>query len=71
MEEQEKDIKSNVKGFIDDVRAEFKKISWPTRNELKSHTWIVIVFICMLGAIVFLYDQVLIRALRLVMDLMQ
>ena len=66
-DEQEKSAGANVKGFVDDVRAEFKRISWPTRAELKSHTWIVIVFICMLGAFVFLCDQVLFRLLHMVM----
>ena len=59
MNEQEKGEKSGVKEFVNDVRAEFKRISWPTRNELKSSTWIVIAVILVLSAFVFLCDCVL------------
>ena len=66
MNEQEKGEKSNVKEFINDVRAEFKKISWPTLNELKSSTWIVIAVILTLATFVFLCDRVLFGLLRAV-----
>jgi len=61
MNEQEKGEKSSVKGFINDVRAELKKISWPTFNELKSSTWIVIAVICILATFVFVCDQILLN----------
>ena len=67
MNEQERGEKSNVKGFINDVRAEFKKISWPTFTELKSSTWIVIVVILILATFVFVCDQFLFRLLHAVM----
>jgi len=68
MNEQEKSEKSNVKGFINDVRAEFKKISWPTFTELKSSTWIVIVVILILATFVFVCDRVLFGLLRAIIS---
>ena len=66
MEEQEVSTKTKVAGFLHDVRSEFDKISWPTRSELLTATWIVAVIILLLAGIVFLFDQVLLHLLNLV-----
>ena len=68
MDEQEKSGKESVKGFIDDVHAEFNKISWPTWKELKGSTRVVIVFILLMGACVCLFDYVLFGLVRLIME---
>ncbi|MCL1856470.1 MAG: preprotein translocase subunit SecE [Kiritimatiellaeota bacterium] len=67
MDEQEKSGKGSVRGFIDDVWTEFGKISWPTFNELKGSTWLVMAVIAILGAFVFLCDQVLVFVMRAIM----
>ena len=66
-EEHEAGAKTKIFGFLHDVRSEFWKISWPVRKELLSTTWIVAVVILILAAIVFVYDQALVKVLNWVM----
>ncbi|HEX9973008.1 MAG TPA: preprotein translocase subunit SecE [bacterium] len=45
--------------FLQDVRVEMSKVSWPTRKELKGTTVIVIVITMILSVFIFLTDKVL------------
>ena len=38
--------------FINQVRAEARKVIWPTRKELITYTWVVLVFVTMIAIIV-------------------
>ncbi len=55
--------------FLKQVRAEGKKVTWPTRNETTVST--IMVFIMVFIAAVFLYfsDQVIAVAIRAIMNL--
>jgi preprotein translocase subunit SecE len=44
--------------FFDSVTKEFKKVSWPTQNELIDNTIIVVVFSIILSVLIFGIDQV-------------
>lgn len=46
-------------GFFKGVKTEFKKISWPTRNQLVKETIAVSVVTILLGAIIKLVDMVM------------
>ncbi|MCU0283467.1 MAG: preprotein translocase subunit SecE [Candidatus Nanopelagicales bacterium] len=41
--------------------AELRKVIWPTRKELITYTWVVIVFVAVVTAIVGVYDLVFTR----------
>ena len=45
--------------FIKEVRIESTKISWPTRNELRDSTIVVIVTVLLVAAFVGLVDRLL------------
>lgn len=45
--------------FLQEVRVEMSKVSWPTRKELKGTTVIVIVITLILSVFIFLTDKVL------------
>ncbi len=47
--------------FLKDVRVEMAKVSWPTREELKGSTIIVIVVSLLFAAFIFFADQLLSR----------
>lgn len=55
MEENSK--KGVVQGFKE-IKAEYKKIHWPKREELAKQTVSVIAFSFVIGAVVFCYDFV-------------
>ena len=43
-------MKEKIIKFFEDVVKEMKKVTWPTRSELKESTWIVI-FVCIFLAL--------------------
>jgi preprotein translocase subunit SecE len=44
--------------FLKEVRAEVKKVSWPTRNEVYSTTLVVIIAMVFFGTYLYLMDIV-------------
>ena len=47
------------RGFVKDVRAELAKVSWPTREELRDSTVVVIVTVLIVAVFVGIVDRVL------------
>jgi len=45
--------------FLQDVRSEMSKVSWPTRQELKGQTWIVILVSLFFALFIFVVDHLL------------
>ena len=42
--------------FLRQTVAELRKVIWPTRKELISYTWVVLVFVVVMGAIIGVLD---------------
>ena len=57
---------SGIKVFVEDVRNELKKCSWPTRSELFESTVVVIVSVLIVGVVVGASDILLLALLKLV-----
>ena len=51
-------LMKKIKKFIEDVRKEMAKVSWPTQQELIDNTIIVIVFTIIVSTFIFGVDQV-------------
>jgi preprotein translocase subunit SecE len=47
-----------LKNFIEGVRKEMAKVTWPTQQELIDNTIIVVVFTIIVSAFIFGVDQV-------------
>lgn len=47
-----------IKKFLEDVRKEMKKVSWPSQQELVDYTIVVVIFTIILSAFIFVVDQV-------------
>jgi len=60
-----KQIFQNLKAYLGEVGVEFKKISWPDRQELVDSTVVVITFIFILAIVVLCCDKVIAFFLRL------
>ena len=52
-----------ARDYFKDVGAELRKVSWPTRDELRDSTVVVIVTVLLVAAFIGIVDQVLNRAL--------
>jgi preprotein translocase subunit SecE len=51
--------------FVKDVRVEATKVSWPTRNELRDSTIVVIVTVIIVAIFIGTVDQILNRGVGL------
>ena len=60
-----KQIVQKVGAYLGEVRVEFKKITWPNRQELVESTYVVITFIVILAIVVLCCDKVIEWAMKL------
>ena len=49
---------NKIKEFIEGVRKEMRKVSWPSQKELKDNTVVVIVFFIILSIFIFGIDHI-------------
>lgn len=57
----------NVKSFLDAVKIELGKVTWPTRKETMATTGVVIVIIFLISFYLGLCDVVLAKLMRLIL----
>ena len=50
-------MKQKIINFVDDVIKEMKKVTWPTKEELKESTAIVIIVCLILAAFTYVVDM--------------
>jgi preprotein translocase subunit SecE len=47
---------ANMQEFLHDTRVEMKQVTWPTREDVVSTTWIVVVTVAFFGVFLWLVD---------------
>jgi len=52
--------------FLHEVRSEMSKVSWPSRQELKGQTWIVILVSLFFALFIYVVDHLLSWLLNLI-----
>ena len=52
-------MKEKIINFVNDVVKEMKKVTWPTKDELKESTNVVIVVCLILAAFTYVIDMVI------------
>ena len=57
-------MKEKITNYVNDVVKEMKKVTWPTKDELKESTWVVIVVCLLLAAFTYLIDIALTQILQ-------
>lgn len=55
-----------VKKYLNEVAKEMKKVSWPTRAQLRESTYIVIITMLIFTAFVYLIDLVLVKIVKFI-----
>ncbi|MCL1920706.1 MAG: preprotein translocase subunit SecE [Kiritimatiellaeota bacterium] len=60
-----KQIVQKVGAYLGEVGVEFKKVTWPSRQELVESTYVVVTFIVILAVVVLCCDKVIEHALNL------
>ena len=48
--------KKGAKGFFKEVKAELKKVTWPTKSQLINNTLVILVFIAVITAVLAVLD---------------
>ncbi len=56
-----------IQQFFVDVRSEMRKVNWPSKEEVKSMTQVVMVALLILAFIVAVYDWVFLRVIKLLL----
>ncbi|MFL3006520.1 MAG: preprotein translocase subunit SecE [Candidatus Neomarinimicrobiota bacterium] len=56
-----------IQNFLSDVRLEMSKVSWPTWEELKSSTYVVLTLSFILIVFLFVIDFILAKILKIVL----
>jgi preprotein translocase subunit SecE len=56
---------TQLRDFLKDVQVESTKVSWPTRNELRDSTIVVIVAVLLVSAFVGIVDRIIALAVGL------
>jgi preprotein translocase subunit SecE len=47
---------ARLKKYFKDTKAELKKVTWPTKEQLKQNTMVIVAFIIMIGIFLFAFD---------------
>ena len=57
-------MKEKIIGFFDDVVKEMKKVTWPTKDELKESTTVVIVVCLVIAAFTYVIDMIINQVIK-------
>ncbi len=58
---------ANAKRFLEEVKIELGKVTWPTRKETVATAWIVVVIIVVISLYLGACDVVLAKLMRLIL----
>jgi len=61
-------MSNKVAGFLNEIKIEMTKVSWPTRNELMGSTIVVLVSLAMLAAFIGVCDLFLSKLVNVIMS---
>lgn len=60
-------MREKIIGFFDDVVKEMKKVTWPTKDELKDFTQVVLVATLIMAVFIYAVDTIVNLALRYIL----
>ena len=63
-----KGLLGRISEFFKDVKAELKKVSYPTRSETMGSTTVVLILVFIVGIYLSLLDIVLVKAVRFIIQ---
>jgi len=60
-------VLAKVKNFLEEVKTELGKVTWPTRKETLATTWVVVAIVLLISIYLGVCDYVLTRAMRFIL----
>jgi preprotein translocase subunit SecE len=61
-------IVQKTRDYVTEVIDEMKKVTWPDWAQLKSATWVIILFVLIVAAIIFAMDTVVRGVIGLILN---
>jgi preprotein translocase subunit SecE len=58
---------AKVRSYLDEVKAELGKVTWPTRKETIATTWVVIVIVLIISVYLCACDLALTKLMRFIL----
>jgi preprotein translocase subunit SecE len=55
-----------ISQFLTEVKAEMKKVTWPTRDEVIAYTIVVVVVVILMGGLVYVADILFVKLVDLI-----
>lgn len=55
----------SARDFVGDVQTEMEKVTWPDWEQLKNSTFVVLVFVVVIAALILIMDLVVSNGLRI------
>ncbi len=49
---------NKISKFLSESKAELKKVTWPTKDEVKGSTLVVVVLTALLASFIFIFDTI-------------
>ena len=59
---------TRTRGFVGEVAEEIRKVTWPDWEQLKSSTLVVLVFVVIVSAIIFVMDLIVRNVLGFIIN---
>ncbi len=66
-----KKVGERLKNWFRDLKAELKKVIWPTRGQVVNNTWVALVVIAVFAVVLAGFDWVASRSVELLIELVQ
>jgi len=61
-------VLAKTKSFLDDVMAELHRVTWPTRKETISTTWVVVFIVLLIAFYLGICDVILARIMKVILS---
>ena len=54
---KEKPFFARLKSYFIETKSELKKVTWPSKDQMKQNTLVIIVFLILIGLFLFVFDM--------------
>jgi preprotein translocase subunit SecE len=61
-------VLAKTKSFLDDVKAELHRVTWPSRKETISTTWVVVFIVLLIAVYLGACDVILARVMKVILS---
>ncbi len=66
MNEKKPNVFARIKNWFIDMKAELKRVVWPSFKKIRSNTLIVLIFVLLVGAIIWILDALFAAGMNLI-----